>query len=194
MDFEKVGRGRFRGFRAPEIDRDRVADSIPDVDLERFARQLRDVDLDRLAKQLREIDLDRFAKQIQSIDLDRLGRQVRDSAGDVRDRIQGKQEPDRGVPTAALLAGLGIGAAATYLLDPEQGRRRRALVRDQLLKARRMTNEAMEGRSKDVANRARGAAAQTRSATRRTGQASRAQEATAAAEANPTAGPASDLP
>ena len=194
MDFEKMGRGRFRGFRAPDIDRDRVADSLPDVDLERFARQLRDVDLDRLAKQLQNIDLDRFAKQLQSIDLDRIGKQVRESAGDVRDRIQGRQEPDRGVQTAALLAGVGIGAAAMYLLDPEKGRRRRTLVRDQLLKARRLTGEAMEGRSKDVANRARGAAAETRSATRRTGQGSRSQEAKAAADANPTAGPASDLP
>ena len=30
---------------------------------------------------------------------------------------------------------LGLGAAAMYYLDPEQGRRRRAMARDQLAKA-----------------------------------------------------------
>jgi hypothetical protein len=169
MDFDKMTgrRGRFRGFRAPDIDTDQIADAVPDVDLERLARQLRDIDLDRFAKQLRDIDLDRFAKQIRDFDFDRFGKQVRESAGDVRDRIQGRQEPDRGLPTAALLAGVGIGAAAMYLLDPEDGRRRRALLRDQLLKARRVTSEAMEGRSRDMANRARGAAAEAGSAATR---------------------------
>jgi hypothetical protein len=32
---------------------------------------------------------------------------------------------------------LGLGAAAMYLLDPEQGRRRRARVRDRMTEARR---------------------------------------------------------
>jgi hypothetical protein len=36
---------------------------------------------------------------------------------------------------------LGLGAAAMYLLDPDQGRRRRALARDQLTKARRALRE-----------------------------------------------------
>jgi hypothetical protein len=169
MDFDRMGgrRGRFRGFRAPEIDTDQIVDAVPDVDLERLARQLRDIDLDRFAKQLRDIDLDRFAKQVKDFDFERLGKQVRESAGDVRDRIQGRKEPDRGLPTAALLAGVGIGAAAMYLLDPEDGPRRRALLRDQLTKARRVTSEAMEARSRDMANRASVAAEETRSAAAR---------------------------
>ena len=40
----------------------------------------------------------------------------------------------------ALIA-FGIGAAAMYLLDPEQGRRRRALLRDQLSHAKRAIGE-----------------------------------------------------
>jgi hypothetical protein len=40
---------------------------------------------------------------------------------------------------------LGLGAAAMYLLDPEQGRRRRALMRDQAIKARRMIHERASG-------------------------------------------------
>jgi len=193
MEFERIGgrRGRFRGFRAPHVDTDQIAEAMPEVDLERFARQLREIDLDRFAKQLREIDLDRFAKQLREFDLDRAGRQVRESAEELRDRIQGRREPDRGLPTAALLAGVGVGAVVMYLLDPEQGRRRRALLRDQLLKAQRVTGEAMEGRSRDLANRAQGAVAETRSAARRaTGQ----TRETATPASSPTAGPRSDLP
>jgi gas vesicle protein len=189
MDFDKIGgrRGRFRNFRAPEIDTDQIADAMPDVDLERLAKQLREIDLDRFARQLRDIDLDRFGKQIRDFDFDRFGRQVRESAEDVRDRIQGRQEPDRGVSTAALLAGVGIGAAAMYLLDPEEGRRRRALLRDQLMKAQRVTSEAMETRSRDMANRASGVAAETRAAAKRAGSAP-ARPSTSTAGQSSTAG------
>lgn len=40
---------------------------------------------------------------------------------------------------------LGLGAAAMYLFDPEQGRRRRALMRDQASKARRAIRERAAG-------------------------------------------------
>ena len=40
---------------------------------------------------------------------------------------------------------LGLGAAAMYLFDPEQGRRRRALAREQLTKARQAIRERAEG-------------------------------------------------
>jgi gas vesicle protein len=184
MDFDRMGgrRGRFRGFRGPQIDTDQVADAMPDVDLERFARQVRDIDLDRFAKQLREIDLDRFGKQLREIDFDKLGRQVKESAGDVRDRIQGRQEPDRALPTVGLLAGVGIGAAAMYLLDPEQGPRRRALLRQQLLKARQMTGEAMESRSREASGQARGGGEARASSPRRTTQGSREQETAGAGQ------------
>lgn len=43
---------------------------------------------------------------------------------------------------------LGLGAAAMYLMDPEQGRRRRALARDKLLEARRAIRERAEGRTR----------------------------------------------
>ena len=36
---------------------------------------------------------------------------------------------------------LGLGAAAMYLLDPEQGRRRRAQVRERMTKARHAIRE-----------------------------------------------------
>lgn len=40
---------------------------------------------------------------------------------------------------------LGLGAAAMYLLDPDQGRRRRALARDKMTKARRAIHERASG-------------------------------------------------
>ena len=62
----------------------------------------------------------------------------------------------------AFLGGVGVGALAMYFLDPTSGNRRRAVTRDRVLKAGRDTGEAIEGRAKDLANRARGLAARTR--------------------------------
>jgi hypothetical protein len=58
----------------------------------------------------------------------------------------------------AALAGAGIGAGLMYLLDPQMGRRRRALARD---KASRLAHEAQEAAnvvSRDMTNRAQGLA------------------------------------
>jgi hypothetical protein len=58
------------------------------------------------------------------------------------------------------LAGSGAGAASEYLLDPEQGKRRRHQLRDQTLaKLRRGSREA-ERLAYDVAHRAQGAVAE----------------------------------
>jgi hypothetical protein len=40
---------------------------------------------------------------------------------------------------------LGLGAAAMYLLDPEQGRRRRGQVREQLTRARERIRQRASG-------------------------------------------------
>ena len=52
--------------------------------------------------------------------------------------------------------GLGLGTAAMYLLDPDRGTRRRALVRDKFALATRKTGECMEVTARDVRNRTRG--------------------------------------
>ncbi len=62
----------------------------------------------------------------------------------------------------SLLFGAGAGSVATYFLDPDRGRRRRALVRDQLTKLRRRTDEAIEGTRKDLQNRLQGLQAEVR--------------------------------
>lgn len=56
----------------------------------------------------------------------------------------------------AILGGLGVGAGLMYLLDPERGRTRRALVRDKAVKFNRQASEAITGQVKDIGNRAKG--------------------------------------
>lgn len=60
-----------------------------------------------------------------------------------------------------LLSGIAIGAAGALILDPNRGARRRALVRDQALRASRLTGEVLETTMHDASNRARGLAAET---------------------------------
>lgn len=56
----------------------------------------------------------------------------------------------------AILGGIGLGAALMYLLDPDRGNRRRALIRDKMVRLNRQTQEAVSGRAKDLSNRAKG--------------------------------------
>jgi hypothetical protein len=70
---------------------------------------------------------------------------------------------DRG----AVLTGLGIGLGLMYFLDPERGRRRRALVRDQVAHAARITGDAAGATRRDVAHRASGTVASVRGTFRR---------------------------
>jgi hypothetical protein len=60
------------------------------------------------------------------------------------------------MPGIALLAGVGSGLAIMYFLDPNEGRRRRALLRDQIVKWTRIGRESAEGKAKDIRNRAVG--------------------------------------
>jgi len=56
----------------------------------------------------------------------------------------------------AFLLGLGLGAAVMYFLDPDAGRRRRALVRDQCARGGHALQDATEGAVQAAANRTRG--------------------------------------
>ena len=61
-----------------------------------------------------------------------------------------------------VIGGLGLGAGVMYLLDPERGRRRRAMLRDGIA-ARAVDSQRFLGKSgRDVGNRARGLVAKTR--------------------------------
>jgi len=60
-----------------------------------------------------------------------------------------------------LAAGMAVGAAVMYLLDPELGTSRRALARDKMNRTRRKTRDAAEATARDLSNRAKGIAAET---------------------------------
>ena len=61
-----------------------------------------------------------------------------------------------------VIGGLGLGASVMYLLDPERGRRRRAMLRDGMV-SRAIDSELFLRKSRrDIGNRARGMAARTR--------------------------------
>jgi uncharacterized membrane protein len=62
-----------------------------------------------------------------------------------------------------LSGALGLGATLAYLLDPERGRRRRALASDQLISAAHAAGDAADATSRDVGNRIMGTIARVRS-------------------------------
>jgi len=62
-----------------------------------------------------------------------------------------------------LLTGMAVGAGLMFMLDPRAGRRRRALMRDKMVRAAHKTSEGLDALSRDAANRARGIAAESQS-------------------------------
>ena len=67
-----------------------------------------------------------------------------------------------GMNRLALLIGVGLGAALMFILDPDRGGRRRALVRDKSVKLIRRSSRVIRDRSEDIGNRLTGVAAETR--------------------------------
>lgn len=62
-----------------------------------------------------------------------------------------------------LVLGMVLGAGFMYLMDPDRGRRRRALVRDQMIHGGHRLEDSANARARDLGNRARGAAAEASS-------------------------------
>lgn len=60
------------------------------------------------------------------------------------------------------IAALGIGALAMYYLDPTSGKRRRALLRDQVVHARHRVGDYAEGKARYLRDRAQGLVARSR--------------------------------
>ncbi|HEX6435692.1 MAG TPA: BON domain-containing protein [Candidatus Binatia bacterium] len=65
--------------------------------------------------------------------------------------------------TVLFLTGAAFGAGMMYALDPDAGRRRRALTRDQLVRARIKTRETASATARDLLNRSYGVMAGARS-------------------------------
>jgi hypothetical protein len=59
-----------------------------------------------------------------------------------------------------------VGAGVMFLLDPRGGGRRRALIRDKVVRGARVAREYADKRGRDAMNRARGAVEETRAWTR----------------------------
>lgn len=58
-----------------------------------------------------------------------------------------------------ILAGIALGAASAFMFDPQQGRRRRALLRDKMARGVREGREFGDAAAKDLRSRAQGVAA-----------------------------------
>jgi hypothetical protein len=85
-----------------------------------------------------------------------------------------------------LLGGVALGAGLMYILDPDRGRRRRALLRDQLVSASNKASDAVGKTSRDLSNRAQGVIAETSKALGlREAKAPEQQEESRAAGASP---------
>lgn len=65
-----------------------------------------------------------------------------------------------------LLTGLMMGAGLMYYLDPDRGRRRRSMLRDQFVHLSHQTEGALDTAARDMRNRAVGVAAEARSKVR----------------------------
>ena len=64
--------------------------------------------------------------------------------------------------TVAYFASAGIGAAGMYLLDPTSGARRRALLRDKLVRGANKSSEGVAAAARDFSNRMAGVLAESR--------------------------------
>lgn len=60
------------------------------------------------------------------------------------------------------MARAAVGGAAMYLFDPDRGRRRGALMRDQLISATSHLDDAIEATARDLIHRAQGLMAEVR--------------------------------
>ena len=63
-----------------------------------------------------------------------------------------------------ILGGLGAGAALMYFMDPEKGRTRRAQMQGKVTGLSNDLRQGLEGRSKDLSNRAKGLLHEAKSA------------------------------
>ena len=62
----------------------------------------------------------------------------------------------------SFLCGAALGAAVMYFLDPQGGRRRRALVRDKAVSYANQAGEYADKTARDIGNRATGLAHEAR--------------------------------
>jgi hypothetical protein len=142
-------------FELPHIELPKV--DLPKVELPKFDLHRPDISTPDLGKTGKAI-----GASLESVG-DRLG----SLATDVRSvRVTRKPEPNVAAPAGlALLGGLGGGMALMFFFDPRQGRRRRALLRDQLVRLANSLSRAVSGGARSVQGRGAGLAASVRPGT-----------------------------
>lgn len=99
---------------------------------------------------------------------ERVGERVRARLGGMTQTTARSTRAHKGGSTGrrivAVLAGTGIGGIAWYLLDPQRGARRRALLRDQVVHGQHTLADAAQATTHDVRKRTSGYGASLRSA------------------------------
>ena len=81
-----------------------------------------------------------------------------------------REYAETGSNVIAAAIGLGVGAGLMYLLDPNAGRRRRAVAKDKAVNWSRSAAAEVNRRAKDIGNRAAGAMTEAREAYERGGE------------------------
>jgi hypothetical protein len=169
---------RSRTVELPKVDLPKV--ELPKVDLPKMERPKFDtprIDLPKMELHRPDLpsvelhrpelpDLSGAGKAIGET-IDTVGERIGSLGRDVRSlRITRKPEPNTaGTAGLALLGGLGTGMALMFFFDPEQGRRRRALLRDKLVRWTNVLTRMLRGRAADLQNRTAGLAHTVRSTT-----------------------------
>ena len=95
-----------------------------------------------------------------------LSKSARDYAGSARGWFSHEPEHSHVSATEIIVGSLGalaLGAGLMYMLDPAQGRRRRALVRDKAMRAMNQTSRYVERKGHHLSNKAQGVVAQAKS-------------------------------
>jgi hypothetical protein len=89
-------------------------------------------------------------------DVNRSAQSVAQEARKLRLTTEPVQTGPDFMPGISLLAGFGAGAALMYFLDPDEGRRRRNTLRDQLTSWSRHASHVAAGTARDLGNRMQG--------------------------------------
>lgn len=89
----------------------------------------------------------------------RVSRKAGMAQGRLQARLRSSGETGRASLVGALAAGAGAGIAIAYLFDPQEGRRRRHVLRDRVLAALRRREREAERQARYMASKAQGAVA-----------------------------------
>lgn len=121
-----------------------------------------------------QIDLDKANRELSKVnkDIQRAGRDLQSEFESLLDRVadtlpfvesrreqQARHHQEQAQAMFTIVVGAFVGAVLMFFFDPEQGRRRRALLRDQITRA----TESAEDRANELGKRAKETYQETRS-------------------------------